>query len=569
MLLKRLTEDDATERLTDEPEVIASSFAAWRQQAPDLLARHLAEYSALLAKIAPLVAAGRLAEAAAAAQVAANHAALWHNGSFVCQELEEAIAEIGKAALPHPGRPVQPKIGRPLNVLHVATEVYAIGGHSRMAEQWMREDSGNRHSLALTRQHEPLPPSITAAVQDSGGRVTELNRGRSTLLDWARGLQAEMAKADVVVMHVHSMDVIPFLACAGMRRRPPVLFVNHTDHLFWVGARFIDLVLCSRLSGHQLCLDRRGIPEARLGLLPLCLDDVRWQGDREQARAKLGLAADDVMILTVARAAKFTPVGDEEFPDPFIELLRRNPRARLVAVGPGGGVDWSKAEAVLPGRVRAIAATPDTGPYFAAADIYLDSFPFVSITSLLEAARAGLPMVTRSPFGDDCAVMGADTIGFDASSARTASVAEATAVLQRLIDDRALRRRLGDAARAETERLNMGAGWRQALEATYARARFLPTDAPMRATSLGAVTDLDRFIPFVYGDQRRGGSAGSRLVAAVEAAIKAGPLAWRVRTILELRRLGIRMGKGQVVRWIIPEWLTSRLRDLQRRRSKA
>jgi glycosyltransferase involved in cell wall biosynthesis len=572
VLLDRVVEDDAVQGAAPASEGAdagPSLLDLWRQKGPDLLAAHGAEYRALLAQVAPLVAEGRFHEATAAAQVAANHAVLWHHGRFACPELEDALARIGATALAHPGVRRAPKAGHPLSVLHVATEIYAIGGHSRMAEQWSREDGGNRHSLVLTRQHAAIPESMADAIQAAGGTIVRLNRSPGSLLDWARQLQSEMAKADVVVLHVHSMDVLPFIACAGMDRHPPILLVNHTDHLFWVGARFADLVVCSRHSGHRLCIDRRGVPAERLALLPLCLGPDGWQADRAAARESLGLGRDDVMILTVARGAKFAPVGREAFPDPLVALLRRNPHVRLVAVGPGGEVDWSKAEAAVPGRIQPIRATRETAPYVSAADIYLDSFPFVSITSLLEAGRSGLPIVTRSPFGPECSVMGADTIGFDANIIRTESAPEMVATLQRLIDDPALRRRLGDAARAEIGSLNVGAGWASALEELYARALAVPATPLPCTPELGAITDLDRYLPFVYGDQRRGATATSRLVAAMEASIKAGPLAWRLRSVMRLRRLESAAGNGQTVRWCIPEWLTGRLRDFQRRGSKA
>lgn len=552
--------------LSETSDASLSQLDTWRKEAPDLLSDHAAEYRALLAKVPPLIAAGRLHEAAAAAQLAADHAGLWHNGRFSCPELEKLISQIGEAGLARPGVPrAAPEGGRALEILHVATEVYAIGGHSRMARQWIREDARNRHSLALTRQHVAVPEAMAEAVHASGGTIEQLNQKRGDLLDWAGHLQSLMERADVVILHVHSMDIIAFLACAGMKRRPPVLFVNHTDHLFWVGASFADVVICTRSSGLHLCVNRRGIPPERLALLPLCLDESGWQADRVAAREKLGLAPSDIMILTVARGAKFAPVGTEEFPDPLVGLLRNNPAVHLVAVGPGGEVDWSRAENATGGRVRTVHATPDTAPYFAAADIYLDSFPFVSITSLLEAARSGLPLVTRNPFGPDCAVMGADTIGLDASILRAESAPGLVAVLQSLIDDKVLRRRHGDAARAETLGLNFGNGWRSKLDALYQRSLSAPRSPDHELGDLGAISDLDRFVHFVYGDQRRGATAASRLSAAAESVIKAGPLAWRLRTLLELRRAGVAFSATQAAKWCIPEWLSGRIRAYLRK----
>lgn len=564
MFVQKVTAESLEAGWEDRPLVLAS----WRRQGKALVAEHDAEYRALLARIDPLIEAKRFREAAAAAQAAANHAVLWHTGRFVCPDLEASIARLAEAALPHPGSaPRRDEARGPLRVLHVATEMHSIGGHSRNAARWMAQDSGNRHSLALTRQHDPIPADIVEAVAATGGEIVQLNQRRGGLLDWARLLQDRIAAADVVVMHVHSMDVIPFLACGGMASWPPVLYVNHADHLFWVGARFVDLVVSSRRSGNALCLSRRGINPDRTALLPLCLNEAGPRPDREASRRALGIAEDHVVILTVARGLKFKPVGGEEFPDPLVPLLRRNPNVRLMVVGAGGEVDWSVAEAQVPGQIRAIPATREPGPYFAAGDIYLDSFPFASITSLLEAGLTGLPLVTRNPFGPDCDIMGADTLGFDGSIVRVSSSARLPDALQALIDDPQRRRALGASTRAEITGLNLGEGWRKHLAATYERV-FLAMSRPRaedRAVDRGP-SDLDCFIPFVFEDRRRGATEATRLMASIEPVIKAAPLGWRLRTLAELRRQGsLRALESRTARDLLPEWLGARIRAVQRR----
>ena len=147
--------------------------------------------------------------------------------------------------------------------MHLATGLTAIGGHTRMLTHWVRNDPANRHSLVLTRQFEPVPEAVRDAIDAAGGEVTQLNLLAGTILTWAGELQKCMAEADVVVMHVHSMDVIPFLACAGMAAPPPVIFVNHSDHLFWLGVRAVDLVLSTRLSGNALCSHGAGSRPSR------------------------------------------------------------------------------------------------------------------------------------------------------------------------------------------------------------------------------------------------------------------------------------------------------------------
>jgi hypothetical protein len=549
-----------------EPTVLDT----WRAEGPALIAKHDQAYRSLLARVSPLTDAGRFHEAAAAAQVAANYAVHWHPGRFVCAEIEAVIARLGSAALPHAGPHLLSRVDGPLSVLHVATEFYAIGGHSRMAAHWMNEDEGNRHSLALSRQHDVVPPALHTSVAASGGTLTLLNRAPGDLLDWARRLQRLIAKADCVILHVHSMDVIPFLALSGMRCRPPVLLVNHADHLFWVGANFVDLVVSTRTSGDLLTRDRRGVPETRRAVIPLCLERPDVSMSRAEARRRLAISHDRVVILSVARALKFKRVGDEEFPDPIVPLLKANPRAQLLVLGPGGQVDWSRAEAAAPGQVVAVPASPETAPYFAAADIYLDSFPFVSVTSMLEAGLRSLPLVTRQPFGPDCAVMGSDSPGIEPEILRADSSDGMVGLLQRLIDDPVWRQQVGARTAAAISRTHMGPEWRAGLAEVYRRGFAAHAAGPHFSVSDGSATsDLDAFVPYAYGDLGRGATAEGRLVCATETVLKVAPPVWRLRTLAALRRDGC-FGELSLSpwRWLIPEWLGMNLRRFVRRVSK-
>lgn len=540
----------------------------WRRDGPGLVADHNRTYRSLLAEVGPLIDAQRFRDAAAAASVAANHAVLWHSGRFVCPEIEGLIARLGAAALPYRGADAQTAFSG--SVLHVATEFYAVGGHSRMATHWINEDRAHRHSLVITRQHEPVPPGLSAAIAKSGGTLTLLNRAPGDLLDWARRLQPLLAAAELVVLHVHSMDVIPFLALAGMENRPPVIIVNHADHLFWIGVDQVDLVLSSRMSGDRLTKDRRDIPDERRAVIPLCLEIPTRSISRAEARNRLGIKDDEIVILSVARALKFKRVGHEEFPDALVPLLQANPKVRMIAVGPGGHVDWSRAEAAVPGQVTAVAATTTTEPYFAAADIYLDSFPFVSITSMLEAGLRQLPLVTRHPFGPDCTVMGSDSPGIEDEILRSETAEGVAALLQRLIDNPDERQRRGATTAEAIARLHMGDSWRSQLAEVYRRARAAHAATP-HALARGdqPQSDLDVFVPYAYGDLAAGATAEGRLVRAIGLTIKAAPLRWRLRTLGKLRRAGLldRL-EGGVWRSLLPEWLGTNLRAAHRRISQ-
>ncbi len=540
----------------------------WRLAGRERVVEHSAELNELVRPIDSLIDGKRHEEAALAAQIAANHAVLWHPGFFAHAELERQLHRLGQEAAMFAGRSRPPKQGsQAMAVLHVATDLAEINGHTRMIARWVEHDKANRHTLALTRQSGPVPGKLCKAIAGAGGNVHRINLGRGGLLDWARDLQRLIAEADLVVLHVHSMDVVPFIAIAGMKRRPPVALLNHADHLFWLGVSFVDQVISSRRSGFQLCIDRRGVAPERNTLLPLCLELPVRTRSRDEAKRQLGLQPDSIVILTIARALKFYAVEGTTFADTLVPVLRRNPNAHLIAVGPGGKVDWSAAEAAVPGRIRIIKETPDTQIYLEAADIYVDSFPFVSITSLSEAGLFGLPLVTRTPFGNSCAVMAADSPGFDDVVLHTRSPSDFHDALERLIRDPALRLEIGQRTEANIEAVNVGEGWRRELAKAYERALNTPREAQLPPDPHPCFDDLDLFIPLVFEHPKRGASAASRRAFDVELMIKAARFGWRLRALAGFAIKG-QLGLLEAPAWrlLIPEWLGSRIRTVLPRR---
>lgn len=535
---------------------------AWRRDGRDLIRAQRAEFDALLAAIEPEMQRRRHARAASLAQVAANHAVVWHPGIFASGALDDLLGRLGAAALPMPFRRGERRAG-PLEILHVVTQVSAIGGHVRMLWHWIGEDGGNRHSLAMTRQTAPLPGRLVKAVQAAGGTVSHVNRTPGGLLPWARNLQALLAKADLVVLHVHNQDIIPFLALGGMAERPPVLLVNHADHVFWLGAGLVDCVLSTRQSGHRLCADRRGFPPERNLVLPLCLDPPPPAVPRAQAKRRLGLPEDSVVILTLARSVKYRSLGGQSFADALVPVLKGDRRRHLVAVGPKGSVDWSAAMAQVPGQITVLPETTETEQFFAAADVFVDSFPFSSITSMLEAGLHGLPVVTRYPFGPGCEIMGGDSVGLDDNLVWTNSLRDFRGAVLRLVSDPDHRLRLGRRTRAHIEATNMGPDWRRNLAAVYDAAFRLP---PRRSRPPGAerpqITDLDLFMPFVFGTVLARPGEAARLALARELGLKTMPNLQRLALCAAMALRGeLRFRKGwSAWRNLVPEWLTVRLR---------
>lgn len=108
-------------------------------------------------------------------------------------------------------------------------------------------------------------------------------------------------------------------------------------------------------------------------------------------RKELGLAPENVVLISVGRPCKFT--GDL-FWRMMIDLLQRYPQAAFLAVGVSPeNIDMSSLGAEIRKRVRLLGQVKEVEPFLHTADIYIDTFPLGGGFTIVEAMYAELPVV--------------------------------------------------------------------------------------------------------------------------------------------------------------------------------
>ena len=500
------------------------------------------------------MAAGRLDGAAAYVQIAGQLAWTNHTGVFASPRLEAVLARL--AATSPPLRRAEAPRADPREVLHVLTQAYATGGSTREVECWVAQDIERRHRVSVTRQGPGALPDSLAALLPEPGALTRADLGRGGLMRRAARLRELSATADVVVLHTHPYDVVPVIAFGGDSHAPPVVLVNHADHVFWLGTSVSDVVMHMRESGRDVATVRRGIEPERSMVAARPLMPRGRETSRADAKRALGIDPDAVLLVTAADGSKYRPVGDVSFLDLATTVLERHPEAQLVAAGPAPEGDWAAAAERTGGRVLALGRLPDVTLLEEAADVYLDSFPFSSLTSLLETGSLGTPAVTYRGHPDDCLVLGADTPGVDEHLLCPDDPEAFADAVGRLIADPAARLELGDRIRRAIDATHTGDGWRKDMAAVYARAAELngrPKPGPVPREN-GA---LDQLVDAVM--DRTGYSQG--MPGAMRVHLGLLPLG---RRIAATRRLAAG-GATPPLRQMLPEWLLPRLGAWKRR----
>lgn len=368
--------------------------------------------------------------------------------------------------------------------LHVMTEALPIGGHTALVRRWITNDtSGDIHHLVLTNMEALSIPELAKAIQSSGGTVTTLGNIPS-YLERAQSLrQLAYAIADRIVLHIHMWDIVAPIAF-GVAGGPPVIYLNHADHVFWVGSSVADQVANIRQSGVAFCVSYRGITRNALLPIPLECDESSISSNiGARLRDALRIPNDATVFLTIGTEFKYQAVGELDFLASARKLLNADPTAYLIAVGPKPTTPgWLEATHALAPRLITVGKQRDLHPYHAAADVYLEGFPFGSLTALLEAALANLPCVRapRSappPFTSD----GSALDGFAQPDNLDAYIAEAVS----LASSAESRSKIATTLRFSVRSYHCGDAWRthlerfkQALPATHQLHPVFPKSLP-------------------------------------------------------------------------------------------
>ena len=209
-------------------------------------------------------------------------------------------------------------------------------------------------------------------------------------------------------------------------------------------------------------------------MLPIPLVPVMPMLSRVDAKKQLGISKGDVVLLTIASGYKYTPIGEIDFANVLAPVLRQHKNALLLVVGPNINSYWQKALGQTGLRIRVEGPQENTAIYYQAADIYLDSFPFASLTSMLEAGSHGVPLISYCPHREVSPVMCTDDLGLDENLVRVTSPQGFQDAMSNLIQDSDLRLHLGQRIRKSIEAEHMGEGWAKRLSSIYRDATHEP-----------------------------------------------------------------------------------------------
>lgn len=292
----------------------------------------------------------------------------------------------------------------PNSFLHVFTSSSNYGGHSRVPERWIaNSDETETHSVLLTDQRiEPVPQVLYPLTESRKGQVFVLPTSQ-TLIDKAITLRKIAMNYEKIILHIHSFDVVPLLAFGTLDFPRPVVFMNHSDHVFWLGSSISDVILNFRKFSYTINSTRRGIDRNLYLPLPIDISDSELcSKENLEKKVELGIPSHHKVLLSMARNNKYIPMFGLDFASAVEKVFDRIENLSFVVIGPTLKEKyWRALSEKYPQRVHVLGIIPneETKPYLSIADLTWDSFPMGSLYALMESAKLGIPVLSLNTPG--------------------------------------------------------------------------------------------------------------------------------------------------------------------------
>ena len=304
----------------------------------------------------------------------------------------------------------------------------------------------------------PWKDHLVTGLARLGVPASCLDGGRPGDPRWALRLRALVRDAGIQVVHVHSPLVAalarPALRSLPGRRRPALvgtehnLWSSHHPVTRWANRLTLpleDVTLAVseevRASMHPRLAGRTEVVVQGVDVEAI----AARRGERDSARAELGIGPDEVLVATVANLR-----GNKDYPTMLAAARRLADTGipiRFVSVGQGPlaqELETTREQLGLGDRFRFLGYRDDPVRVLVAADVFCLSSRFEGLPiALLEAMAAGLPVVATT-------VGGIPTVVTDGQEGRLVPPGDPGALANAVAElaDRESRSRLAKAATA-------------------------------------------------------------------------------------------------------------------------
>jgi glycosyltransferase involved in cell wall biosynthesis len=362
-------------------------------------------------------------------------------------------------------------MSRPLAILHTEASLGWGGQEMRILSE-ARGFIARGHKVTLAcpaeaRIYQEAPAWGVPAVALPIGKKRPAGLG--ALIDLFRN-----SPPDLVSTHSSTDTWLAALALLVLRRPFPLVRTRHISapvprNAFsrWLYTKATARIVTTGEALKKELIETNGYAASRIDSVPTGIDATRFRpGERAAARAALGLARDRTVVGIVATLRSWK---GHRF---LIEAMARLPGSvDLVIVGDGPMREVLEADVDKSGlrpRTRFAGNQSDVVPWLHALDIFaLPSYANEGVPqALVQAMLTGLPCVTTH-VGSIAEIALAEATAIVVPPRDAAALAGA---IERLMRDEALRKRLGEAARAHCAERYSYESMLERMETVYRQA---------------------------------------------------------------------------------------------------
>ncbi len=295
-------------------------------------------------------------------------------GIYTDEEMELAIVEKVLPLL-QTGYPKATK-----RIIHLATELYPWGGHTRAIEKFLNEQFGD--ALALQKA---IPPRVRDVLPTEVAVFDRLN-GHDSIMT-IENILTICSSYDVIVLHIHPNDILSavasvILARAGRR----VYFYNHADHRFSFGFASAERIFEISKYG-WLCGQARGVSDKQTFVgIPIVLNE--WITPQSPPDKKK-------ILIAGSSENKFLPFKEYNislFLNDLVHLCGPNVAIHIAGLR-GSEFFFKDLNDPARGRItfHGLMGYRDYMDLLLSSTLYIDSLPETNGTGFAEAVLAGVP----------------------------------------------------------------------------------------------------------------------------------------------------------------------------------
>lgn len=266
--------------------------------------------------------------------------------------------------------------------IHLISEPYLIGGHTRLMEQLSTMHS-EKPDLLITRQSDQRAIDRTQIFFNG---CTAVQPG-TPLQKIARIIECLKAYKRVV-LHIHPDDIVAVIACRIIKKitGAQIFFVNHADHVFTYGSTVADVYFeISTFGRHRDMKKNISGDKSFLGI-PLSTQLV-------PKKHRLPEKDDALNFFSAASPFKFKPVKGYDSRPTIHRVLSefKNSTFWIVGANPYTNIWWWPLKLKYWRRFKVLSSVPYASylQLLEKADFYVDSYPTPGGTAFAEQLVSG------------------------------------------------------------------------------------------------------------------------------------------------------------------------------------